>query len=158
MDKLYSESITLVNRKEYWKARERLSKILTIDSKHQKAKESLKNINTLLGKRLYFLGKQKEEKKDYRGALKNYIEAQNLIPYNTEIKKAAKRTREKIMRLNQARSQKLYKQGLDKYSEGDIKESIKLWKEALKYDPENLKAKRALERAENEVKRRKKLK
>ena len=152
-EKLYIESISLINQKKYWEAREKLTQLLKLDPKHQKAKESLDNIHDILGKRLYFLGRKKEKENNPDGALKNYKQAQQLIPRNKDVRDAVKRLEESMAKKGQVQAQELYNKGLDAYYEGKLQEAMNLWKQVLKHDPEHLKAKRALERVQAELER-----
>ena len=152
-EKLYIESISLINQKKYWEAREKLASLLKLNPKHQKAKESLDNIHEILGKRLYFLGRKKEKQNNLNGALRNYKQAQQLIPKNKEVREAIKRLEKSMAKEKEIQAQESYDKGLDAYSEGKLQEAINLWKQVLKYDPEHLKAKRALERVQAELER-----
>lgn len=79
-------------------------------------------------------------------AEKKLIKAMNYAPRYTEAKEKLKEVREKMIQINRKRAERLYEQGMDDYTIGNMTKAVELWEKVLKYDPNHVEAKKALER------------
>ena len=84
---------------------------------------------------------------------KEYEKAQKLLKRILAVDPRNKRALEAMMGIeNSGRSEQLYKEGMAAYMQGRHKEAVLKFQAAIKYNPNNVKAKNALKSAEKELK------
>ncbi|MCD6423644.1 MAG: tetratricopeptide repeat protein [Elusimicrobia bacterium] len=96
--------------------------------------------------------KKKQKVKTKRAKKKEKKKEKTASKPEPQVKKPSKPK----VKIDKAKADVLYNEGLKQYSQGYLKLAIETWKKALKYNPNHIRAKRAVKRAERILKEGKK--
>jgi len=91
--------------------------------------------------------KQKVKKKKKKPKKKVKKKEKKAIKPEPQVKKPPKPK----VKIDKAKADELYNEGLKQYSQGYLKLAIETWKKALKYNPNHIRAKRAIKRAQEKL-------
>ncbi len=97
--------------------------------------------------RYYEKGYLYYQQNKFQEAVAEFEKALSYDRYYDEVKGKLKEVKEKLLQINKKKAEKLYEQGLNKYTLGNIESAIEMWEKALEYDSDHVEAKKALERA-----------
>jgi len=165
---LTNEGKKYISNKQYDKALKEFEKLLSIDSNSTEAKQYISLCNIELQKqkdqqaavekeKYYNLAQEKFDKNKIKEAKQAITQAMRLDPNDKKIQGLYEQisVREQALGLNKkeeqkAKSRDLYNKGLAEYNKGNTQKAIVYWEEAVKLDPSNINAIRALERAQKE--------
>lgn len=113
-------------------------------------KETTKKINQLIDE-----GIIEYRLEHYKNAWEKFNEVLKIDPHNYKVALYRDRTENKIKLgkeyINKDQEDKLYREAMEKYLKGSLKEAIKLWEEILTINPNNEKALNNLIRARKEL-------
>ncbi len=126
--------------------------VLKYDPGHEGSMEYLGKAKIKAANLHYNKGFAYFKKGKYKSAIREFNYSLKYVPDNSRIKDKIKESRANIKKENKEKAEKYYTQGLGSYTQGDIEGAIKIWKLAIKLDPESETIENALKRAIEEVK------
>jgi len=113
-----------------------------------KFRNEIKKTKRKLAETYYEQGYVYYQQNKLEEAIKKFSTAINYNPNYGEAKEKLKEVRGKLAQINKKKAERLYEQGMDEYTVGNIEKAVGLWKEALKYNKNHIEAKKAIERVE----------
>ncbi len=164
--KLYREALLYYKRGDVVNAIEKMKKCIAIEPDNATYKNFLQDLYKKRNEEIVYHKKAArsfEDKGMKTRAIAEWKAVLKLNPKDYEAKNALKRltkkktsTKKKTVKKKSAKPRKTatqwYNEGISYYKKGKYKQAIKCFKEALKLDPKNKKAKRYLKKAENRLK------
>ncbi len=143
---VYMAALSAFERKDYVEALNKFEEILRIDSDNNEAKRYRGLCRDILAKNAFDEGNKAAQAGNWQAANENYKMALKYKPDYDEAQNALSKVRGQMGEQKKTESQDLYKEGLEAFLAGDQSKALKLWQKAVDLDPENLEAKRGLER------------
>lgn len=143
---IFKDGLNAFEGKKYVTAVEKFRTVLKIYPDHKESIRYINLSNKLLAKRHYEKGSQLAQEGNWSEAGTEFRNALKYNPRYTDAKKALTKVKGQMSKQNKSDSQGYYKQGLEAFLSGDKGKAKKLWEKAVELDPENLEAKRGLER------------
>jgi tetratricopeptide (TPR) repeat protein len=114
--------------------------------------KKIKETNEKLSEKHYEKGHSYYQKNQLSRAKEEFRKALFYNPGNSEAKKKLNEVGDKIDRINEKKVEQLYRKGVDECDSGNIQKAVDLFRQALKYDPDNKEALKALREAEDKLK------
>lgn len=149
---LYEKGKKHYAKKNWEGAIKNFERLLRIDKKHKNAQQHLYKARRNLSKEYYAKGQRLYEKGRLEEARKILTKVVKIDPKNRKAKDLLNIVKRELYQINMTRAERLYQEGLDAYGKGDLKRAVKLMEKALKFRLEHLKAKKALESIQKELK------
>lgn len=145
MKKVYNAGLELFSRENYTDALKKFELLKNMSAKY-KFYDYREQTNTYIDKsrsyiadRLVKEGNDLELREEFEKAYAKYKEALSYVKDNQQAQKG-------IEKLNSIVARQYYEQGLKAFSAGNKEDAVKFLEESLKYEPNKIEAKRALER------------
>jgi tetratricopeptide (TPR) repeat protein len=132
--------------KDYDRALEWFDTLLGIDPRHKEALRYRTLTRQALAEALYDDGRKAWKAGELELADRYFLQALSLDPDHTRALGASLEIRGSILAGRKREAEKLYRKGLDAFSEGRTDAVAEHWKKALELDPDNREAARGLER------------
>ncbi len=143
---LYSAGLDLFKAKKYEDALRKFEDILGIDAENPEAKRYRILCRDLVAKDAFEQGNAAARDGDWGKASDLFKKAIKLKPDFAEAQKAEDKVRGHLGEQKKGESQDLYRKGLEAFLSGDQDKALELWQKAVDMDPDNLEAKRGVER------------
>jgi len=103
-------------------------------------------LSIFLAKKALDAGKKAAKRGDWKKSRREFNTVLRYRPKNRQAKKALKKIRYELSRSRKVESTDIYREGLEAFLKGDYEAATRLWREALDVYPENMEAKRGLNR------------
>ena len=154
ISKYYSTGLKYYDNKKYQTALSQYRQGLNMVGKSSDSAAWRRKFNKQIVKtrkkiavRYYEKGYVYYQQNKFQEAVEEFEKALSYDRYYDEFKGKLKEVKEKLLQINKKKAEKLYEQGLNKYTLGNIESAIEMWEKALEYDSDHVEAKKALERA-----------
>lgn len=152
---LLGKGRALLNSGKPDKAKAVLAEAAALDSENEEIKKSLAGANTLISDQHYKKGLKLYSDGDMQEAIKELEQATRLDPANEKASDNLLRIRSQFEESGKLKADELNREGLKEYDSGSIAKAVELWEKAASLDPENLKIRNNLNRAKEELKKKK---
>jgi tetratricopeptide (TPR) repeat protein len=143
---LYNAGLDLFKSKKYEEALRKFEDLMALDSENAEAKRYRALCRDLVAKEAYDQGNAAARDGDWSRAAELFKKALKLKPDFAEAQKALDKVRSHLGEQKKGESQELYRKGLEAFLSGDQDKALEFWQKAVEMDPENLEAKRGVER------------
>jgi tetratricopeptide (TPR) repeat protein len=143
---VYFAALTAFEKKDYDEALRKFEEMLRLDPENNEAQRYRLLCRDLLAKQSYDEGNRAAQGGDWPRANAAFTKALRYKPEYKEAQDALAQVRSQLGEQKKGESQKLYKQGLEAFLAGDQSRAVELWQKAVDMDPENMEAKRGLDR------------
>ncbi|MBI4396673.1 MAG: PorV/PorQ family protein [Elusimicrobia bacterium] len=143
---VYHAALSAFEKKEYDEALKRFEEVLSMDTENNEARRYRLLCKDLLAKQAYEDGNDAAQNGEWSRASDSYKRALRYKPDFSDAQAAMEKVRSHLGEQQKTESQKMYKLGLEAFLSGDQAKAMELWQKAVDMDPENLEAKRGLER------------
>ncbi len=143
---LYSAGLDLFKAKKYEEALPKFEEILAIDAQNPEAKRYRILCRDLTAKKAYEAGNASAREGDWPAAAESLKKAIRLKSDYPEAQAALDKVQAHMGERKKGESQELYRKGLEAFLSGDQDGALQSWQKAVELDPENLEAKRGVER------------
>jgi tetratricopeptide (TPR) repeat protein len=143
---IYHAGLAAFQKEDYSSAMSLFEDVLRLDPENAEAKRYRSLSRDILAKAAYQRGNEAAQAGEWPTADRNYREAIRLKPDHPEARAALEKVRSRLGTQRKDESQTFYKEGLEAFLGGDPDKARSLWEKAVELDPENLEAKRGLER------------
>jgi tetratricopeptide (TPR) repeat protein len=143
---LYHVALSLFEEKRYEEAMRKFEEILSVDAGNNEAKRYRLLCRDLLAKDAFESANAAVRAGDLRKSREHFERALKFKPDYPEAQSALDKVKSRLGEQKKDESQTFYKQGLEAFLAGDQEKAMEFWKKAIDVDPENLEAKRGLER------------
>lgn len=143
---IYNAALSAFEKKDYEEALRKFDEMLRVDPENNEAQRYRLLCRDLLAKQAYDEGNRAAQAGDWPAAGGQYSRALKFKPDYRQAQEALNKVKSQMGEQRKGESQRLYKQGLEAFLSGDQSKAMLLWQKAVDLDPENLEAKRGLER------------
>ncbi len=143
---IYQSGTAAFQKKDYEAALEKFEQILQIDPENTEAKRYEIISRDILTREAFEAGQKAVQESRWSQANEQFRRALKFRPDFKEAQEALGKVRSQMGEQRKVESQKMYKDGLEAFLSGDQQKAQGLWQKALDIDPDNLEAKRGLER------------
>jgi tetratricopeptide (TPR) repeat protein len=143
---VYNAALTAFQRKNYGEALAKFEEMLQLDPENTEVKRYRILCQELLAKEAYDAANKAAQEGNWSVAGDQYKLALRYKPDHKGAQAALEKVRNQIGEQKRAESQRFYKEGLEAFLSGDQDKAAQLWQKAIDIDPDNLEAKRGLER------------
>ncbi|MBN1622455.1 MAG: PorV/PorQ family protein [Endomicrobiales bacterium] len=150
---LINKGVKYYNDSDWENAMEMFEEAKKLNPEKKETKDYLSKTKVKLSRQYYDKGLKLYEKKDLKEAIAILEKATKINSGDKEIKDALTKTQEELAEINKTKANELGQKGLKEYGLGNLKEAVELWEKALSFDPENAKIKNNLNRAKEELKK-----
>ena len=120
--------------------------VLEIDPLHAQAQAHLEELQGRMFQEYFSHGMEEIRSGKLSKAVEDLSRALTFNPKNAEARAALETARNRLIQQKKIEAQRLYRKGLEAIQGGNKKAAIDFWQKAVEQDPENLDAKRGLER------------
>lgn len=143
---IYTDALDKFGKKDYKTALQRFEDVLQIDAENAEARRYRLLCRDLLAKQAFGEGNEAARVGDWFKSSDCFRRALQYKPNYPEAQAALDKVKANLGEQQKGESQKLYKQGLEAFLSGDQEKARDLWQRAVDLDPQNMEAKRGLER------------
>lgn len=154
-DSLIVRAVTFFNASRWEKAKETFEEAADMGYRREEIAKYLDEINKRLAAERFARGKKYYEEKSLANAVKQWEEAASLTPGDKDIVLALDKARGELKEFNRVEAEELNRRGLKEYDLGNVKRAVELWEKAVSLEPGNVKIKNNLNRAKDELGRKK---
>ncbi|HOW28488.1 MAG TPA: PorV/PorQ family protein [Elusimicrobiota bacterium] len=133
-------------KKRYETALEKFEEVLRLNPNYGEAKKYRSLCQDMMAQQHYETGLKAMQNSKWDEAIASFRRALQLKPSYPEVSQLLQKILSRVGEDRKVESSKLYKQGLEALLVGDKEKALKLWQKAAEMNPDNLDAKRGLER------------
>ncbi|MBN1824531.1 MAG: PorV/PorQ family protein [Endomicrobiales bacterium] len=152
---LLKKGNSLAKSGKYDKAKSTLEEARSLDRDNAEIADTLKQVNSEIADQHYKKGLQLYSSGDLKEAVSQLEEAVKLDPDNEKISENLIKIRGQFEESEKVKAENLNREGLKEYDSGNLKKAVELWEKAATLDPENTKIKNNLNRAKEELQKKK---
>lgn len=163
----YNAAVANFEREDYIRAIENLKTLEKYDGNYMNAAAYQREVNKKLGlssreASLFAAGVEFYIKKQYNDAINRWKRVLDSKPDNVTVKNyirqaeefkstAVVQVKKEATKAEKDKSEALYFQAVDVYTSGETQKAVALWEEAIRLNPDNIRAQRDLEKARVEI-------
>lgn len=143
---LYKDGLSYFRAKKYGEALKKFEDILALDSTNPEAKRYRALCRDLVAKEAFDEGNAAAREGDWAKAAESFKTALRLKSDFPDAQRALDKVRSHLGEKEKSESKDLYRRGLEAFLSGNPDKALELWQQSVELDPENLEAKRGVER------------
>ncbi|OGS36115.1 MAG: hypothetical protein A2293_01390 [Elusimicrobia bacterium RIFOXYB2_FULL_49_7] len=152
---LLADGQRYMKERQWEKARRSFEESQKLDPASEGLEKALAELAARQSEDCFSRGQKHYDAKNLQGAVQQWEEAARLAPSSEKISEALAKAKGELKEANRNKADDYNRQALKEYDSGAIRKAVELWEKAAALDPDNTKIRNSLNRAKDELDKKK---